>query len=179
MHKIFATSIALLCCNSTIAAAFQLHSDDIHNGQFTNAQISDSFGCHGSNRSPQLSWTDPPTGTKSFVITMYDLDAPTGSGWWHWTVANIPATVRSLPTGAGNDTTILPSGAVQTNTDLGKPGYLGPCPPLGRTHHYRITIQALSTEKLEVGPATTAAQLGFMSGMVNLGTATLNVVMRR
>src|ERR1051326_9204286 len=90
------------------------------------------FGCSGNNRSPQLSWSGAPAGAKSFALTCYDPDAPTGSGFWHWLVVNIPANVNELPAGAGNPANgSLPAGALETRTDVGKPGYAGPCPPEG------------------------------------------------
>src|SRR5436305_10082603 len=86
------------------------------------------FGCEGGNKSPQLSWSGAPEGTRSFALTCYDPDAPTGSGFWHWVVVNIPANVTELPLDAGNPrANVLPPGALQTRTDFGQPGYGGPC----------------------------------------------------
>src|SRR3990167_4366692 len=92
----------LLLAASAQADSFVLRSSDIQNGQaLTTAQVFNGFGCSGDNRSPQLVWSNAPAGTKSFAVTVYDPDAPTGSGWWHWVVFNIPASVTSLPTDAG------------------------------------------------------------------------------
>jgi phosphatidylethanolamine-binding protein (PEBP) family uncharacterized protein len=120
------------------APSFVLTSADLHAGRsIASAQVFSGMGCDGQNQSPQLSWTGAPRDTKSFAITMYDPDAPTGSGWWHWVVFNIPADVTSLPTGAGSSSrNLLPPGAALGNTDFGTPGYGGPCPPpraTGRT----------------------------------------------
>ncbi|MCU7907175.1 MAG: YbhB/YbcL family Raf kinase inhibitor-like protein [Candidatus Thiodiazotropha sp. (ex Epidulcina cf. delphinae)] len=93
---------------------------------------------------------------------MYDPDAPTGSGWWHWVVFNIPADVSNLAKGAGTDADELPAGSIQGRTDFGKPGYGGSCPPQGdNPHRYKITIYALKTEKLPLDENTSAAMVGF------------------
>jgi Raf kinase inhibitor-like YbhB/YbcL family protein len=125
-------------------------------------QVYSSFGCTGDNVSPELHWSGAPEGTKSFAITVYDPDAPTGSGWWHWLVFNIPATVTSLPAGAGDGSSgKLPKGSVQSRTDFGKPGYGGPCPPPGKRHHYIFTIYALKVPSLPLAPETSAAMVSF------------------
>lgn len=110
------------------AAKFTLTSSDVHAGKtIPAAHIFNGMGCTGNNISPALSWSDAPAGTKSFAITVYDPDAPTGSGWWHWVVYNIPASVTSLPAGAGDATRhLLPASAVQGKTDFGSAGYGGP-----------------------------------------------------
>ena len=118
------------------------------------------FGCVGSNRSPSLSW-EPVPEALSYAVTMFDPDAP-GDGWWHWTVANIPATITSLPTGAGGRRGQLPQGAVQGRTDFGEGGYGGPCPPVGRPHRYIFTVYAIGEATLPIdasteGPAFKAA----------------------
>lgn len=98
------------------------------------------MGYSGGNISPPLAWQDPPEGTRSFAITLYDPDAPTGSGWWHWVVINIPATVSSLPAGAGSGDNNLPEPAEMTRTDFGGNVYGGAAPPPGPEHHYIFTI---------------------------------------
>lgn len=115
------------------------------------------------NASPQLSWSGAPEGTKSFAITCYDPDAPTGSGFWHWTVANIPADVTSLTQGAGKtDGSNLPSGAIQGRTDFGEPGYGGAAPPAGHgPHRYIFTVFAVDTDKLDVTADNSGAVYGF------------------
>lgn len=133
-----------------------------------------TFGCSGGNVSPELSWTNPPAGAKSFVLTMFDPDAPTGSGFWHWVVVNIPATSSKLPNGASKNAAMLPVGTLETRTDLGAPGYGGPCPPAGsRPHRYIFTLHALEVEKLDVDVQTSAALVGFNVHMHEIGQASL------
>ena len=129
----------------------------------------------GQNVSPQLSWENAPAGTKSFAITMYDPDAPTGSGWWHWTVFDIPASVSSLPSGAGDASKgLLPAGAIQGMTDFGAPGYGGPCPPPGHgLHQYIITIHALKTDKLGLDAKASAPYVGFNLPQQTLAKASI------
>jgi Raf kinase inhibitor-like YbhB/YbcL family protein len=112
-------------------------------------------GCSaGQNISPQISWTAGPPGTQSYVLTMFDPDAPTGVGFWHWTVANIPASVTSFATGAGTHIT----NAIEAYTDYGRSGYGGPCPPPGDiVHHYIFTVSALNIATI---PGVTAASTG-------------------
>lgn len=153
--------------------AFRLTSNDLKEGErLPEAQVFNGMGYSGGNRSPQLAWEGAPEGTKSFVVTCYDPDAPTGSGWWHWVVINIPGSAKELPGGAGSGSG-LPTGAVQTRTDFGQPGYGGAAPPPGRTHHYIFTIHALKVEKLDLDPQSSAALVGYMTNMNSLGKATL------
>lgn len=112
------------------------------------------------NRSPHLSWSGAPEGTRSFAVTCYDPDAPTGSGFWHWTVANIPADVTGLAEGASPDG--LPKSAVEGRTDFGEPGYGGAAPPLGHgPHRYIFTVFAVDTDRLDVTPENSGAVFGF------------------
>jgi len=93
-------------------------------------EIANVFGCEGGNISPSLSWSGAPADTKSFAITVYDPDAPTGSGFWHWVVFNIPSSTTSIPKDAGNEKKkLMPKGVIQSRTDFGTDGYGGPCPP--------------------------------------------------
>jgi Raf kinase inhibitor-like YbhB/YbcL family protein len=133
------------------------------------------FGCSGGNRSPQLAWSGAPDGTRSFAVTCYDPDAPTGSGFWHWVVVNIPPDTRELPLDAGNSSANkLPSGALQVRTDFGKPGYGGPCPPQGdHPHRYLFTVFAVSQDRLPVTADTSAAVVGFQLHFNTLASATL------
>ncbi len=143
------------------ALAFELKSSDIKEGAtMSDEQIFNSFGCKGGNLSPGLRWTKGPEGTQSYALTCYDPDAPTGSGWWHWVVFNIPAKVRSLPKGFPADSTAI-AGLVQSRTDFGKPGYGGPCPPPGAPHHYIFTVYALKVKSLDLDANASAAMVGF------------------
>ena len=142
------------------------------NGAIPEKHYWNQFGCTCGNISPGLRWTGAPEGTKSFAVTCYDSDAPTGSGFWHWVAYNIPANVTGFDEGAANSGT-LPPGTVESNTDLGKPGWFGPCPPPGRLHHYTFTVHALKTEKLDVPPGATAAFVGFFLWQNTIDKATL------
>jgi Raf kinase inhibitor-like YbhB/YbcL family protein len=157
------------------AGKFTLASTDLSaGGTIANAQVFNGFGCTGGNVSPALSWSNPPAGTKSFALLMHDPDAPTGSGWWHWVVYNIPATLSSLPAGAGDPLkSLLPAAAVQGRTDFGTAGYGGPCPPPGKPHHYYLRLYALKVAKLELPPDATAAFIGFLVRKNSQATAEL------
>lgn len=165
-----ATAVALVLAAGAAQAAdgFTVTSRSIADGRLQQAQYASSLGCTGGNRSPHIAWQGAPQGTKSFVITMYDPDAPTGSGWWHWVLANVPANVSEFKEGAPP-----PAGTLQVRGDSGQPGYLGACPPAGRTHRYVITVNALNVEKLELPPQVTPAMLGFMTLGKSLGKASL------
>lgn len=148
---------------------FTLTSTDVKNGTFAPAQIFNGFGCTGGNVSPQLSWKGAPAGTQSFVVTVYDPDAPTGSGFWHWVVMNIPATTTSIATGMSR-TPKMPG--VEMRTDFGTTGYGGPCPPAGdKPHRYIFNLFALKVPKLDVDPQATAAMVGFMTRANSLAVA--------
>lgn len=137
------------------------------------------FGCSGSNNSPHLAWTDPPPETKSFAITCFDPDAPTGSGFWHWVVVNIPPQVTELALGAG-PLNMLPNGALEVRTDFGKPGYGGPCPPQGdHPHRYIFTVHAVSIDKLPVTADTSAAVVGFYLNFNTLAKAAIMGLAKR
>ncbi|HVP33002.1 MAG TPA: YbhB/YbcL family Raf kinase inhibitor-like protein [Steroidobacteraceae bacterium] len=172
-------AVAAMAAAQTPAAGggrkFTLSSPDIAPGKtIAAAQVFNGFGCSGGNVSPALSWSNAPAGTKSFALLMHDPDAPTGSGWWHWVVYNIPASTTSLPAGAGDPKRgQLPAGAVQGRTDFGTAGYGGPCPPPGKPHRYYLRIYALKVEKLEVPADATAALIGFNVNAASLGHAEL------
>jgi Raf kinase inhibitor-like YbhB/YbcL family protein len=160
------------------AQSLSLTSAEIkEGGTIANEQVFKGFGCTGSNVSPSLSWSGAPDGTKSFAVTIYDPDAPTGSGWWHWVVFNIPAKVTSLPKGAGNvKSKLMPKGAIQSRTDFGSDGYGGPCPPAGdKPHHYQITVFAVDVDKLPdaKNDMASAALVGFDLHFHTLAKATL------
>jgi Raf kinase inhibitor-like YbhB/YbcL family protein len=143
---------------------FTLTSPDIAEGRkIASAQVFNSFGCSGQNVSPALNWSHAPQGTQSFALLVHDPDAPTGSGWWHWVVYDIPATTTSLAAGAGDPKTkSLPVGALQGRTDFGTYAYGGPCPPPGKVHHYHFRLFALKVPKLvEVPGDASAAFIAF------------------
>lgn len=159
---------------STQESTFTLRSNEL-GGQFTNKHFGIGNGCNGENTSPELHWENAPEETKAFAVTMYDLDAPTGSGLWHWVVYNIPALVHSLDSDAGNlEKNKLPEGAVGGLSDVGVKGYFGPCPPAGELHRYQITVYALR-EPIEAGENTSAAFTGFMLNGNALAKASLMV----
>ncbi len=156
--------VGLLVTQSALAAEFSLTSPQVKaGGRIAAEQVFNGFGCEGANVSPVLQWQGAPPDTKSFAITLYDPDAPTGSGWWHWAVFNIPADVRSLALNAGNpQANLMPVGSTQSRTDYGKPGYGGPCPPAGdKPHRYQFTVYALKTDKLPLDENAPAAMVGF------------------
>lgn len=169
--------LSLLLASSTAFASeapFSLSSQDLHEGELmSKAQEFSGFGCQGENRSPALRWQHPPKGTRSFAVTAYDPDAPTGSGWWHWLVINLPAATLDLPAGAGSGGP-LPPGALQTRTDYGSPGFGGACPPAGSpAHRYIFTVWALKTDKLELDSNASGALVGFMLNSNVLGKASI------
>ncbi|MEJ2612814.1 MAG: YbhB/YbcL family Raf kinase inhibitor-like protein [Candidatus Thiodiazotropha sp.] len=165
-----------------IVHAFELMSSDLQAGkQMPKAQEYQGFGCNGDNRSPQLSWRDSPKGTKSYAITMYDPDAPTGSGWWHWITYNIPADVRELPRDAGRPKSgLAPKGMVQHRNDYSTFDFGGACPPEGdKSHRYQFKIFALDVEHLDVPPESSAALAGYMINAHKIGVAELEALYKR
>ena len=166
--------VALAAPLAASAAGFKLESPTVKPGSMlTDAQVFNGFGCTGKNISPALQWSGAPKNTKSFALTVYDPDAPTGSGWWHWVVYNIPANATEIPEGAGTaDGKNLPAGSAQGKTDFGAPGFGGACPPPGdKPHRYIFTIYALKTDKLDIPADGTAALVGFMINANKLGSA--------
>ena len=159
--------------NARSTGRFRVTSPDLESrGRIAMTHVFNGMGCTGQNISPTLQWTNAPAGTRSFAVTAYDPDAPTGSGWWHWVVYNIPASTTTLAAGAGNSNgRSLPSGAAQGNTDFGSRGYGGPCPPPGKPHHYHFTVFALKVDKLDVPNNATAAYIGFNLNANKLATA--------
>ena len=154
------------------AASFKVTAPDfVTKGRVDASHVFNGMGCTGQNISPALQWSNPPAGTKSFAVNMYDPDAPTGSGWWHWVMYNIPANITGLPAGAGNGRN-APRGSVQGPTDFGTRGYGGPCPPPGdKPHHYHITVFALKVDKLDIPGNGTSAMVGFNLNANKLATA--------
>jgi len=147
---------------------FTLSSNDITDGGvLPDAQVQAK-----GNTSPHLKWSGAPEGTKSFAVTCYDPDAPTGSGFWHWTVANIPADVTELPAGGP-----VPAGAVEGRTDFGEPGYGGAAPPPGHgPHRYIFTVHAVDMDKLDVTQDNSGAVFGFNLHFHTLAKASITAV---
>jgi len=150
-------------------------------GALTKEQEFNGFGCAGKNQSPALKWTAGPKGTQSYAVTVYDPDAPTGSGWWHWVVYNIPAHVTELAAGAGDATgKLLPPNTIQGRTDFGTHEFGGACPPVGdKPHRYIFTVHALKIEKIDVPAESSAALIGFMIHGNSLGKASFTAKYRR
>lgn len=162
-------------------ASFALESDDIAEGvRLDPPQVSGIFGAGGEDRSPELRWSGAPEGTRSYAITMFDPDAPTGSGFWHWAVCDIPASVTSLPAGAGAPgSPDLPAGAVTLRNDAGMAGYLGSAPPEGRTHRYVFTVWAVGVESLGLDADASPAFLGFNLFANGVGRAAITAIYHR
>lgn len=157
--------------------SFTVTSTDVQDGEkLPTAQVSGVFGAGGGDVSPQLSWSGFPAETKAFAVTMYDPDAPTQSGFWHWVVANIPADVTTLATNAGaHDENRLPPGAFHLRNDAGRASYLGAAPPQGHgPHRYFIVVHAIDTDSLGVDENATPAILGFNLAFHTLGRAIIN-----
>ena len=139
------------------SGTFTLSSPDLANGTFADKFILNGFGCKGGNVSPALVWSNVPAGTKSLALQIHDPDAPTGAGFWHWTVYNIPPTTTALPQGAGNSPSTLPVPAWGGATDFWDTGatgvngnYGGPCPPVGdKPHRYNFTLYALAVDDVQ------------------------------
>ena len=191
----FALTAATLDDASAQSAPFTLSSPDLPGNVFPTKFILNGFGCTGANTSPALVWSNVPAGTKSLTLQVYDPDAPTGSGFWHWAVYDIAPNVTGLAQGAGNAPAALPTGAYGGNTDFtdtgatgGNGNYGGPCPPQGdKPHRYVFTLYALGVDKIAAAggiPKTgTAGLYGFVLnkgvGPALLGKATFTATYGR
>ncbi|MCO1334189.1 YbhB/YbcL family Raf kinase inhibitor-like protein [Microbulbifer sp. OS29] len=161
---------------NAVAEKFTLSSSSLKSGE--KMPLPHVYGdCGGENLSPQLSWSGAPEGTKSFAVTAYDPDAPTGSGWWHWVVFNIPVETTSLPEGAGDLKNGLVPEVVQGRNDYGNSGYGGACPPKGHgDHRYRFRVYALKVETLPLEEDASPAKVGFNINANKLAEAELEVL---
>lgn len=178
---VLAVIALLLLGTSAQAREMTLTSSDIAHGDFMDkAQEFNGFGCSGGDTSPQLAWSGAPDNTQAYALMVHDPDAPTGSGWWHWQVVNIPASVTSLATGAGSSkANKLPAGSHHITNDYGIDGFGGACPPAGHgAHRYRFTIHALS-QPLELPDNASSALTGYMVNAHSLGSATLEALYKR
>ncbi|CAA6811912.1 MAG: Phospholipid-binding protein [uncultured Sulfurovum sp.] len=164
--------LTALMASSLMAGSFTLESKDLE-GQLSKTQEFNGFGCSGENKSPELHWSNAPKGTKSFAITVYDPDAPTGSGWWHWMVVNIPTSTKAIESDASAKAK-LPKGAVETMTDYGSASFGGACPPEGdKAHAYIFTVHALDVEKLDLTAKSDSALVGYMINKHTIQKATM------
>jgi Raf kinase inhibitor-like YbhB/YbcL family protein len=154
--------------------SFQLYSTDIKDGdELPLAQVYNGLGHSGENISPHLAWKGEPAGTKSFVVTCFDPDAPTGSGWWHWLLIDIPGSVHELATGTGSKGGVLPSDAFHLRSDYSTYDFGGAAPPPGPAHRYIFTVYAMPSEHLEIDAEASAALVGYLTTQTALGKATL------
>jgi Raf kinase inhibitor-like YbhB/YbcL family protein len=183
IKKTICTALTALFLSTTAQAGdFELTSSEIQNDQHMSKAFEFmGFGCKGDNRSPELSWKNAPEGTKSFALTVHDPDAPTGSGWWHWQVINIPVNVTSLKSDAGNkNNQLLPNGAMQIENDYGYAGFGGACPPEKHgTHHYHFNIHALSVANINLPENASGALTGYMINANTIEKATLTPLYER
>lgn len=172
LHVRLAFAALLLGGSGAAAQAFEIRSADIRdNGTLKPDQVYQGQGCNGGNRSPQLEWSAVPAGTKSFAVTVFDPDAPTGGGWWHWLVYDIPASARRLDAGASKN---LPQGAKQGRNDFGAMAFGGACPPVGdKPHRYIVTVYALNVSTLGVPADAAPARIDAMLRAHRVGSAAL------
>lgn len=174
---LFTLSLLLLQPQALADNEFTLTSPQIKPQQtLTQAQVYDGFGCTGDNISPALEWSGVPPETKSFVLTVFDPDAPTGlGGFVHWVIFNIPAEVTSLPENAGDpELQLAPAGSLQTVNDYGEVGFGGACPPLGDApHRYQFTLYALSVDQLDLDASVRPAVVGFQANSYAIAKASL------
>lgn len=162
--------------------SFTVTSNDVADGEtLPSAQVSGIMGAGGQDLSPHLSWSGFPQETRSFAVTVFDPCAPTASGFWHWAVADVPADVTELPTGAGSpDSDGLPGSAVTLRNDAGEPRYIGAAPPEGHgTHRYYIVVHAVDVESLDLPDGATPAFLGFNLSSHTLARAMMEPVYAR
>lgn len=164
MKVLWLLAAAAITALSIPASAFEISSPAVgSDGTIPLKYTANAFGCTGGNISPPLTWKDVPPDAKSLALTVYDPDAPTGSGFWHWLVVNLPPSVQGLEEGAGDPGNAkLPAGATQARGDAGVSGYLGPCPSQGDPpHHYIFTIFAVKADKLDIDQNASGAIVGF------------------
>ncbi|MBD8898394.1 YbhB/YbcL family Raf kinase inhibitor-like protein [Rhodanobacter sp. DHG33] len=174
MRRLIATLFASAFALGVHAADFQVQVDGEH-GRLPPSSSFHGFGCTGDNRAPAVHWQHAPTGTRSYALTVYDPDAPTGSGWWHWVVVNLPASSAALPAGGH-----LPAGALAVRNDYGQAAWGGPCPPKGDApHRYIFTVYALDVPSMELPEGASPALAGFMIHGHTLGAARVTLTYGR
>lgn len=175
LHYLLLVSIAI--ATNSFAAPFTLTSPDLKPNQPVKlAQVLHHYGCEGQNFSPALAWSNAPTDTKSFAITVFDTDVPNPNthGWWHWVIFNIPTTTHQLPSNASAATNGLPAGSIQVKNSFGLIGYGGPCPPKGdKAHHYVVTLYALKN----IAPLSSSASVSEVVSFIKQNTlATAEII---
>lgn len=172
-----AAGLALALLLPALAQAgtgLELTSPDLADGgRIGAAQVLSGMGCSGGNTAPALHWSGAPAGTQSYIVTMYDPDAPTGSGLWHWSVFDIPGDSTGLPRGA------LPEGAIAARNDFSQNGFSGACPPQGATHRYQITLYAMPQKTLPLDATASGAMVGFFAHAGALASARLTATYGR
>ena len=155
---------------------FTLYSPDMFDGKtISNNQVYDNFGCNGKNISPKLVWKNEPEGTKSFAITIFDRTANTDSGWWHWSLYNIPRDIHVIPADASDNKKLLPKGTIQGLNDYGERKFGGVCKTDGKNHEYVVTLYALNVEKLVLPKKYTTAMLNYFLNLHKISTAEIIV----
>jgi Raf kinase inhibitor-like YbhB/YbcL family protein len=177
-----ATSAPITATDESASAAFVLTSPSLgSDGKFTPEQAAKGYGCMGENLSPSLNWTGAPEGTKSFAVTFLDEYGVSGSGFWHWTIFNIPASVSSLPEDAGDvSRPLAPEGSIQGRNDSAAQGFLGPCPPKGsKPRNYTFTVWALKTETIPFDKNSFGPSLNVYLQQNALAKASLTIVHSR
>lgn len=174
MRRLIATLLASAFALGAHAADFQVQVDGEH-GRLPQSSSFHGFGCTGNNRAPAVHWQHAPVGTRSYALTVYDPDAPTGSGWWHWVVVDLPASSVALPAGGH-----LPAGALAVRNDYGQAAWGGPCPPKGDApHRYIFTVYALDIPAIELPEGASPALAGFMIHGHTLGQAQVTLTYGR
>lgn len=174
-----AVAVAAFFSTAAVAEDFVLTSADIaEGGALAERHVFNGFGCTGANVSPALAWSGAPEGVKSYAVTAYDPDAPTGSGWWHWIAYDIPASITALERGAGSADG-LPDGAAHGPNDYGSVGFGGACPPPGEVHRYEFRVFALDVAALELPEGASAALTGFMINAHTLDSAKITAAYTR
>ena len=172
-------ALALASTDAGAQTAFSVDSPDLQpNTAVPLSQVFKGDNCSGDNHSPELWWHNPPAGTQSYAITMLDIDAP-GPGWWHWAVANLPATLDHLPDNASASGAIKRLGAIEARNDFGDDGYGGPCPPQGKALRYLITVYALSGPDTHLSQGRPAPMYDHEIRMSTLAEARLIVTYQR
>jgi len=137
--------------------------------------VFNGLGYDGGNTSPHIGWSDIPENTRSLILTCYDPQAPSGSGWWHWTVANISPEVNELAENAGESNARLPQGATHTRNDYGQANYGGAAAAAGEPHGYIFTVYALNVSHIDVDEMSSGAMAGFLLNQHKIAEASLTV----